>query len=57
MGSAFIWQIIVIAMLGYLIGSVNLSIILSHLMGKGDIRNPMIEILDSILPLDNIISE
>ena len=39
MGSAFIWQIIVIAMLGYLIGSVNLSIILSHLMGKGDIRN------------------
>ena len=39
MGNAFIWQIIVIAMLGYLIGSVNLSIILSHLMGKGDIRN------------------
>lgn len=39
MGSAFIWQIIVIAMLGYLIGSINLSIILSHLMGKGDIRN------------------
>ena len=39
MGDAFIWQMIVIAMLGYLIGSVNLSIILSHLMGKGDIRN------------------
>ena len=39
MGAAFIWQLIVIAMVGYLIGSVNLSIILSHLMGKGDIRN------------------
>ena len=33
-----IWQLIVIAMVGYLIGSVNLSIILSKLMGKGDIR-------------------
>lgn len=33
-----IWQLIVIAMAGYLIGSVNLSIILSKLMGKGDIR-------------------
>ena len=33
-----IWQLIVIAMIGYLIGSVNLSIILSKLMGKGDIR-------------------
>ena len=39
MGAAFIWQLIVIAMVGYLIGSINLSIILSHLMGKGDIRN------------------
>ena len=33
-----IWQLIVIAMVGYLIGSVNLSIILSKLMGQGDIR-------------------
>ena len=33
-----IWQLIVIAMVGYLIGSINLSIILSKLMGKGDIR-------------------
>ena len=39
MGATFIWQLIVIAMVGYLIGSINLSIILSHLMGKGDIRN------------------
>lgn len=38
MGSAFIWQLIVIAMIGYLIGSINMSIILSKLMGKGDIR-------------------
>ncbi len=34
-----IWQLIVIGMIGYLIGSVNLSIILSKLVGKGDIRN------------------
>lgn len=33
-----IWQLIVIMMIGYLIGSVNLSIVLSKLMGKGDIR-------------------
>ena len=33
-----VWQLIVIAMVGYLIGSINLSIILSKLMGKGDIR-------------------
>ena len=33
-----IWQLIVILMVGYLIGSVNLSIVLSKLMGKGDIR-------------------
>ncbi len=33
-----VWQLIVIAMTGYLIGSVNLSIILSKLMKKGDIR-------------------
>ena len=33
-----IWQLIVLAMVGYLIGSINLSIVLSHLMGKGDIR-------------------
>ena len=33
-----IWQLIVLAMVGYLIGSVNLSIVLGHLMGKGDIR-------------------
>ena len=33
-----IWQLIVIALIAYLLGSVNLSIILSKLMGKGDIR-------------------
>ena len=33
-----VWQLIVIVMTGYLIGSVNLSIILSKLMKKGDIR-------------------
>lgn len=33
-----IWQLIVIAIVSYLLGSVNLSIILSKLMGKGDIR-------------------
>ena len=33
------WQLIVIFMVGYLIGSVNLSIVLSKLMGKGDIRD------------------
>lgn len=33
-----IWQLIVIAILAYLLGSVNLSIILCKLMGKGDIR-------------------
>ena len=33
-----IWQLIVIAIVAYLLGSVNLSIILSKLMGKGDIR-------------------
>lgn len=33
-----IWQLIVISMIGYLIGSINLSIILGKLMGKGDIR-------------------
>ena len=33
-----VWQLIVIAMVGYLIGSVNLSIILCKMMGKGDIR-------------------
>ena len=33
-----IWQLIVISMASYLIGSINLSIILSKLMGKGDIR-------------------
>ena len=33
-----IWQLIVIALISYLLGSVNLSIILSKLMGKGDIR-------------------
>lgn len=33
-----VWQLIVIAMAGYLIGSINLSIILSKLMKKGDIR-------------------
>ena len=33
-----VWQVIVVAMVGYLIGSVNLSIVLSKLMGKGDIR-------------------
>lgn len=34
-----IWKLIVIGILSYLIGSINLSIILSKLMGKGDIRN------------------
>lgn len=33
-----IWQVLVIAILAYLIGSVNPSIILSKLLGKGDIR-------------------
>ena len=33
-----IWQLIVIALVAYLLGSVNLSIIISKLMGKGDIR-------------------
>ena len=33
-----IWQLIVIALIAYLLGSVNLSIILSKAMGKGDIR-------------------
>lgn len=33
-----VWQLIVIAMIGYLIGSINLSIILSKFMKKGDIR-------------------
>jgi glycerol-3-phosphate acyltransferase PlsY len=33
-----IWKLIVIGMAGYLLGSVNLSIVLSKLMGKGDIR-------------------
>lgn len=33
-----VWQLIVISMAAYLIGSINLSIILSKLMGKGDIR-------------------
>jgi len=34
-----IWQLIVVAIVAYLLGSVNLSIIISKLMGKGDIRN------------------
>ena len=33
-----IWQLIVIAIIAYLLGSFNLSIILSKAMGKGDIR-------------------
>ena len=33
-----VWQLIVIAIVAYLIGSINLSIVLSKLMGKGDIR-------------------
>ncbi len=33
-----VWQLIVIAFVSYLLGSVNLSIILSKVMGKGDIR-------------------
>lgn len=33
-----VWQLIVIAIAAYLIGSINLSIVLSKLMGKGDIR-------------------
>lgn len=33
-----IWQVIVASLIAYLLGSVNLSIIISKLMGKGDIR-------------------
>ncbi|MBQ9267744.1 MAG: glycerol-3-phosphate 1-O-acyltransferase PlsY [Clostridia bacterium] len=33
-----VWQLIVIAIMAYLLGSINLSIILSKAMGKGDIR-------------------
>lgn len=33
-----VWQLIVIALISYLLGSVNLSIIISRAMGKGDIR-------------------
>ena len=33
-----VWQLIVIAIVAYLVGSINLSIVLSKLMGKGDIR-------------------
>lgn len=33
-----IWHLIVIGMAAYLLGSINLSIVLSKLMGKGDIR-------------------
>ena len=33
-----VWQLIVIAIVSYLLGSVNLSIIISKAMGKGDIR-------------------
>lgn len=33
-----IWQLIVITIVAYLIGSINLSIIICKLMGKGDIR-------------------
>ena len=33
-----IWQLVVIAIIAYLIGSINLSIIIGKLMGKGDIR-------------------
>lgn len=32
------WQLAVIAILAYLLGSINLSIIISKAMGKGDIR-------------------
>ncbi len=33
-----VWQLIVVTIAAYLIGSINLSIILCKLMGKGDIR-------------------
>ncbi len=33
-----VWQVLVIAIVAYLIGSINPSIILSKLLGKGDIR-------------------
>lgn len=33
-----VWQVLVIAIIAYLIGSINPSIILSKLLGKGDIR-------------------
>lgn len=39
MGASFILHLLVVAMVGYLIGSINLSIILCKLMGKGDIRD------------------
>lgn len=32
------WQLVVVAIISYLLGSINLSIILGKLMGKGDIR-------------------
>ena len=34
-----VWQLIVIGVLAYLLGSINLSIIISKAMGKGDIRD------------------
>ena len=34
-----IWQLIVIGIIAYLLGSVNLSILLCKAMGKGDIRD------------------
>lgn len=33
-----VWQLVVIALISYLLGSINFSIIISRLMGKGDIR-------------------
>lgn len=39
MGASFVLHLLVIAMVGYLIGSINLSIVLCKLMGKGDIRD------------------
>lgn len=33
-----VWQVLVIAIVSYLLGSINPSIILSKLLGKGDIR-------------------
>ena len=39
MDTQIIWQLMIVAIISYLIGSINLSIIISKAMGKGDIRD------------------